>query len=144
MTARTFRARRRSEEEEWMYGGLLTYSDGSVAIHDEGVGRADFTGLTYPCDWETVGQDTGQKDSQEKAIFEGDILRCDSRYEDNPPYAEVVWDDEEGCWGYEKHEQTGHGLEVETGQLAYLLADYNLSTVDGNIYENPDLLQPAA
>lgn len=86
-------------------------------------------------------QFTGLKDERSMDIYEGDILRCDWANEAFPPFAAVVWDEDEGYWGYKKYEQTSHGLEVETGQLSYLLAEYNLSTVNGNIYESPELLE---
>lgn len=116
---------------------VSSWRDGKVEV----VGHGDTREYGGPTLQDVIiMQYTGFKDCDGKEIFEGDILHCDHRMEDNPPLAEVVWDADEGCWGYEKHTYYLDGEEVETGELAFLLADYEYSRLYGNVHEHPTRL----
>lgn len=80
-------------------------------------------------------QFTGFEDRLENEIFSGDILKLDPGYNQPPLYAQVIWNEDDGCWDVINTEESIYQSLAET--LGYFCC-----YVVGNIYESPELLQP--
>jgi hypothetical protein len=76
-------------------------------------------------------QYTGLKDKNGKEIYEGDILHFDAKEwrdkEGNGHNFAIEWSDKGGCW-------CGAGCTYDWSEWCEVI---------GNIYENPELLQPS-
>ena len=79
-------------------------------------------------------QSTGLKDKNDKEIFEGDILACET---DNEVInLNVFWDEEHALFMFESKKYN------EQEPLAELVENNTyLFEIMGNIYENPELLE---
>ncbi|WP_420789668.1 YopX family protein [Streptococcus sp. K0074] len=79
-------------------------------------------------------QSTGLKDKNDKEIFEGDILACET---DNEVInLNVFWDEEHALFMFESKKYN------EQEPLAELVENNTYPfEIIGNIYENPDLLE---
>lgn len=106
--------------------GVYIKQDGSCYDYEEDYGGTFSSHeklYPYKC---VIQQCTGLKDSNEKEIFEGDIVE----WEENSIVAEVYWE----------YENAGFAIRSENGG-ALLNEEYALEyTVIGNIFENSDLL----
>lgn len=87
----------------------------------------------YPDEIELM-QSTGLKDKNDKEIFEGDILACET---DNEVInLNVFWDEEHALFMFESKKYN------EQEPLAELVENNTYPfEIIGNIYENPDLLE---
>lgn len=86
---------------------------------------------------ETLGQSTGLKDKNDVEIFEGDVIGSQNKDRSNwyVSHHKIVWHDT-GFFGKQICSRSFIGLEHWTrGENGYV--------VIGNIYENPELLEPA-
>lgn len=119
-----FRAKR-LDNGEWAYGDLHLRTP-HAHIHSE-VGSKAFI------DTDTIGQFTGIKDTSDKEVYEGDILRVTSLYERNlgqQKIVEVMYDDKAGAF------MAYMGAEVYLGIVE---CDHQIDII-GNIHDNPELL----
>lgn len=115
----------------WVYGDYWSYKDVTHFIRHP-LNYKESCVLDIPVYPETVGQYTGFTDKNGNKIFEGDIL--DSEYEEFGHTIEVVlWD----------------GFGWATCQSGIDLCDkitdierFVKSVVIGNVYDNPELLNP--
>lgn len=87
---------------------------------------------------ETVGQYTGRKYANDKLLFEGDIVKWYSDYDDTWGYSHtaeyygvVVWNANDYCWN----------IKVNDELIPFNDYDWDISMVVGNIHDNPELLQ---
>ena len=96
------------------------------------------TGWHTPVIPETVGQCTGRKYANDKLLFEGDIVKWYSDYDDTWGYSHtaeyygvVVWNANDYCWN----------IKVNDELIPFNDYDWDISMVVGNIHDNPELLQ---
>lgn len=96
------------------------------------------TGWHTPVIPETVGQCTGRKYANDKLLFEGDIVKWYSDYDDTWGYSHtaeyygvVVWNANDYCWN----------IKVNDELIPFNDYDWDISMVVGNIHDNPKLLQ---
>lgn len=111
---------KRIDDGEWVFGYYVQHPDALGKVVDYIIGD----GFRFPVDPETVGQYTGLKDKNGKEVYEGDIT-WDEEYEE---YCIVEF--KEGCFWY-----TGQTSTQELYERCDQLE------IDGNIYDNPELLQ---
>lgn len=114
------------ESGEWVYGSLVTYPNGrcEIVVFDDG------EILEYEVDAESVGQFTGLHDKDGKEIYEGDII---TQYLVLPNYrnarrGQVLFDK---LWCF---------VLLSKGRLHHLFGDGVTQEVQGNIHDNPNLL----
>ena len=87
---------------------------------------------------ETVGQCTGRKYANDKLLFEGDIVKWYSDYDDTWGYSHtaeycgvIVWNTNDCCWN----------IKVNNELIPFNDYDWDISMVVGNIHDNPELLE---
>ncbi len=106
-------------------------------LYNDFLGRlCDFFAIIEgtPSRFRKLEQFTGLLDKNGKEVYEGDLIDMTQRLDDYQTYAEIIWDNEESCWGY-RHKD---GEDNVYGNLMDL--NMSASEVIGNIYENPSLL----
>lgn len=127
---------KRKDNGEWETGFLVIKrwdcSDERYFITDK------MTGWHTPVIPETVGQCTGRKYANDKLLFEGDIVKWYSDYDDTWGYSHtaeyygvVVWNANDYCWN----------IKVNDELIPFNDYDWDISMVVGNIHDNPELLQ---
>lgn len=127
-----FRAKR-TDNNEWIYGDLLSPTDFmDIWEISENTGMGD----RYDIDHETIGQFTGLLDKNGKKIFEGDIVLYDTSgcRKGSKNIHEVVFETRGGS-GY-------FGIVIdhlETWQFC-MEVPAKLMEVVGNIHDNSELL----
>ena len=111
---------KRIDNGEWIYGGIIFWSNGNYEIHNS-------LGHFHRVDPKTVGQFTGLKDKNGVEIWESDLLY--SEFSDKT--FEVTF--YEGAWVL-TNETTGEdGWRLDSGTAEQAL-------IIGNVYQNPELL----
>lgn len=127
---------KRKDNGEWETGFLVIKrwdcSDERYFITDK------MTGWHTPVIPETVGQCTGRKYANDKLLFEGDIVKWYSDYDDTWGYSHtaeyygvVVWNANDYCWN----------IKVNDELIPFNDYDWDISMVVGNIHDNPELLE---
>lgn len=131
-----------NDDGMWKYGDLhnAIYDGKEISViitnrnltFDEEVDKLENVALVFGyeevaiCDPDTIGQNTGLKDSNGTSIYEGDIVR---NGEHGFLYV-VVWHDCEMC-----------GKQVGSSSYIGLTAWRDRLVVVGNRYDNPELLE---
>lgn len=117
---------------EWYYG-YLTYDGSDYRIAEPKYGCCKRTVIP-----ETVGQCTGRKYANDKLLFEGDIVKWYSDYDDTWGYSHtaeyygvVVWNANDYCWNIKTNDEL----------IPFNDYDWDISMVVGNIHDNPELLE---
>jgi uncharacterized phage protein (TIGR01671 family) len=130
---------KRIDNGEWAYGCLTKYSECMSYICEDLI--AD---KTYQVRTETVGQYTGRKDSNEKEIYEGGIIKItfDTSFSEKSFYiGQVEFKSEEG---YPAFDLTPW-IDCEMNALSWLASNCDPSVlcyeVIGNIHDNPELIE---
>lgn len=150
---------RRLDNGEWVYGYFIKLSDGVCRIFSPMKDTTQGEFYNWQVDPATVGQFTGHRDKKGREIYEGDILRREWCYRNDPEY-----DDRGEITGY-NYERTGHiiapvafapcaGFHTKGGysvmhnpgadELSLLACTINKlkaakSVIIGNIYDHPEL-----
>ena len=131
---------KRKDNDEWVEGDLMQWSDGTVRICVEDGDDAKMTRTVIP---ETVGQCTGLKDKNGKLIFEGDVVKSDG-------YIFIVKFGK--CGGVANNENYGYmgfyfdGFDDITNDALRMglrndICYFTDIEVIGNIHDNPELLE---
>ena len=127
---------RRVDNGEWAAGHYLTKRTKDHGLQHM-ISVQDMWGF-HEVDSETVGQYTGLKDRNDKEIFEGDILLCESNgiqhYEHRVVCYDIFQTRYKAVPPTAYHQNAGQG-----GWTGYELKYHN--EVIGNIHEHPHLLK---
>lgn len=134
---REIKFRGKDEWDNWRYGDLMKNSIPTASpVIVESFYYDDPDDSMFEVDPETVGQFTGLYDTDEREIYEGDVLDIDGDF-----IAEVVY-----CNGaYELYTKQG-----PLGKLSDISYEYSLAILDGvietfsvigNIHDSPYLLE---
>ena len=123
---------KRTDNEEWVTGSLITCEDGTCKIAtrylDDSANIAILI-CVYDVDRETICQCTGLKDKNGKLIWENEIIKCKFGI------AVAVWDKSE--WRIKCVKDN-----IWRKDLHYWVVEDNQRTeVVGNIFDNPELLE---
>ena len=117
---REIKFRGKSGGGKWVYGDLASSRYGNPCI-------GGITKIWSVVKKDTVGQYTGMKDSNEKEVYEGDIV---STYDEDEELATIEWGDDT------------LKFMVTHGNVCSDLGEYYPREIEviGNIYDNPELL----
>ena len=127
---------KRTDNEEWVTGSLITCEDGTCKIAtrylDDSANIAILI-CVYDVDGDTICQCTGLKDKNGNLIWENDIMvaHLDEDYPEDETYKRILW-----C---------GNGFcSIENGSKDIAPIDKfdrEYFEVCGNIFDNPELLE---
>lgn len=127
---RKFQFRVWDEESKKMYCGpeaIVTFSGFLEEVYIRNKNTVDEL-IDYK-----LMQWTGAKDSNNKDIYEGDILEIEDYFGENI-IGKVLYDEKQACYWIMQGNERSHFM------MTFDLESY-VHTVIGNIYENPELLE---
>ena len=127
-----FRGKRKGEPNEWVFGDL-NHIDGSIYIFPRDVNEIVHSADFYEVIPETVGQYTGLKDKNGKAVWEEDVVKQE-KWVGVGAYADA--------FGVVKYKSTGFTVECLSDWLGSNATLNGNAEVIGNIHDNPELLIP--
>ena len=119
---------------KWIYGDLLQYENGDVAIFGE-----KLSSFGYECTEmskrdrvipDTIGQYTGLKDKNGNKIFEGDIVIIGEKLK-----TKVVYYD-----GAFRMQSEFSPTPTDTTDMGYMMREFSVRVI-GNIHDNPELIK---
>ena len=128
---------KRKDNGEWVEGYLYITHNGEYEIsrYDD---ELDIERITYIVIPETVCQCTGRKYANDKLLFEGDIVKWYSDYDDTWGYSHtaecygiIVWNANDYCWN----------IKVDDELVPFNDYDWDISMVVGTTHDNPELLE---
>lgn len=130
---RVIKFRGREPNGRWRYGDLFHPGGEARNTHIMEYNRL---GVEYAVQPETVGQYIGLTDSNDKEIYDGDIVRVVCYGEES---IHVITYNAER-WDYPAFDLTPD-LSDDTNSLSYCMCDSDTEIfVIGNIHDNPDML----
>lgn len=130
--------------EQWIVGDLMQWDDGTrqISVNDDDGAKSKYTVIP-----ETVGQCTGLKDKNGNWIFEGDIIKINSRVASSE--TRETAETEIGFVKYDMDE-CEYRITNVNGTIEEYGKNYSLNLwrfkrdtneVIGNIHDNPELLE---
>jgi len=129
-----FRGRKTQQDCRWIYGSLLSFRDGDMQICEQ-----CSSNMQLSRQWvisSTVGQHTGLKDKNGVKIFEGDIIKVENSWLlGKTLIGKIKW---EPCGFWFEYTNPFHG---GGGLCGLSMPDRVVTTVIGNVHENPELLE---
>ena len=127
---------KRTDNEEWATGSLVTGEDGTCKIAtrylDDSANIAILI-CVYDVDRDTICQSTGLKDKNGKLIWENDIMvaHLDDYYPEDKTYAKILWR-KNGFYIIENGSEDISPIDK---------FDQDHFEVCGNIFDNAELLE---
>ena len=127
---------KRTDNEEWVTGSLITCGDGTCKIAtrylDDSANIAILI-CVYDVDRDTICQSTGLKDKNGKLIWENDIIfaHLDDYYPEDKTYAKILWR-KNGFYIIENGSEDISPIDK---------FDQDHFEVCGNIFDNAELLE---
>jgi len=134
------------ETGKWLYGDLLQYNEGGVAIGihgtfiDDGYHFNEYWDRCPIVDDETVGQFTGLYDRTGKEVYEGDVvfwIAYDMRGRGKGEQGAIIWDKHTMSWAIMRDKLTSDGRPCIISRPF----DKKHLEVVGNIHDNPELMK---
>ena len=123
---------KRTDNEEWVTGSLITCEDGTCKIAtrylDDSANIAILI-CVYDVDRDTICQCTGLKDKNGKLIWENDIVVYRDFTEEK--YV-IAWKQDEACFEYQQYGCSIMNFEQLSGCEVEVI---------GNIFDNAELLE---
>lgn len=132
---------KRKDNDAWVYGDLVQWSDGVQIFDYDGVGKVKNNVIP-----ETIGQYTGLKDKNGKRIFEGDIVKITDRNVCFETMAVIEFGNPNGLynWGWQLKPLENKPFAIEILHWVDMEDSGAFIEVIGNIHDNPELLKGSA
>ena len=124
------------EEGEWVYGSLLIDRGTYYVIDPDAVRVRGQKSAVFEVIPKTVGQWTGDRDTNYNKIYEGMILKCTDRHggEKTGEYLSEVYF-EDSTYLVENYAGTQAPVVIYTGDWT------GFCEIKGNTYDNPELME---
>ena len=129
---------KRKDNDAWVYGDLVQWSDGVQIFDYDGVGKVKNNVIP-----ETIGQYTGLTDKNGKRIFEGDIVKITDRNVCFETMAVIEFGNPNGLynWGWQLKPLENKPFAIEILHWVDMEDSGAFIEVIGNIHDNPELLK---
>lgn len=137
MRAIKFRGKPTDDFLKWVYGDLITFSNGAAGIH-----MIDADG-SISVNSTTVGQFTGLLDKNQSEVYDGDIIKAPSGRTYLVMWSTWIHQERRNKWIVDEYQFTGWCIGYKINRpIDTLDSEVLQGEVIGNIYDNPELITP--